>query len=208
MVNEVVDDLLLLAVADLEDVAALHVDDVRSVAVPVMQLELIDTKKLCLMFRLTQLFAVNRIRILQALFIDCLDNVFPKAGDLGNLLECICSMSQKIPGVLVQFFRDPVPIRFKRDELGMCPAAFRTPKLVMRKHNTGEIPADAKMPQSDLRMLVHMHPRAALRTDRFFRRDIQRTVVAEDFSAGYRFMNGSLRIMEAIQAARNHQKIC
>ena len=46
MVNEVVDDLLLLAVADPEDVAALHVDDVRSVAVPVMQLELIDTKKL------------------------------------------------------------------------------------------------------------------------------------------------------------------
>ena len=159
------------------------------------------------MFRLTQLFAVNRIRILQALFIDCLDNVFPKAGDLGNLLECICSMSQEISGVLVKFLRDPVPICFKGDELGMRPAAFRTPKLVMRKHNAGEVPTNAKVPQGDLRMLIHMHFCPALRADRFFRRDVQRTVVAEDFSAGYRFMNGSLRIMEAIQAARNHQKL-
>lgn len=108
MVDEVVDDLFFLAVADPEDMATFHIYDVCSIAMPVMQLEFIDTEKPCLILWLAQRFAVNRICILQALLVDGLDDVFPKTGDLGYLFECIRPMGQEIPGVLVQLFRDPV----------------------------------------------------------------------------------------------------
>ena len=55
MLDEVVDDLLLLAACDPEDVSGLHVDDVGSIPVAVVKLEFINAKELRMLFRLDQL---------------------------------------------------------------------------------------------------------------------------------------------------------
>ena len=58
MLDEVVDDLLFLAVGDPEDVPGLHVDDVRGVLPAVMELKLIDSEDLRRLFRLDEFFLV------------------------------------------------------------------------------------------------------------------------------------------------------
>lgn len=55
MLNEVIDDLLALAMGDPEDMASLYVDDVGGVLVASVKLEFVDTEVLCLPLGLGEL---------------------------------------------------------------------------------------------------------------------------------------------------------
>ena len=64
--------------------ACFQVNDVRCIAVPVMELEFIDSKDSGILFRLDQSLAIDRIKLFKPLFVDCLDDILAKAGNLSH----------------------------------------------------------------------------------------------------------------------------
>lgn len=90
VVNEVVDYLLLLAILNPEDVSGFKINDVRSISVTVVEFKLINTKVFRLFLGLYKLAAIiGGVVILETLFINLLDCIFPESGNLSYLLVCI-----------------------------------------------------------------------------------------------------------------------
>ena len=65
MIDEIIYDLLLLPVGDPQDMAVIHVNDMRCIEVAVMQFELIDSKDPRRLLRLDQLLTVECVFLLQ-----------------------------------------------------------------------------------------------------------------------------------------------
>ena len=126
MLYEVVHDLLLLASGDPEDMPGLHVDDVSGIPVPVVELEFINAKEFRMLCRLDQLSVRCSIKLLKTSLINRLYDVLTEAGKLCDLLVCVSPASQQIADILIQFHRDPVPGRFKRNVLHPGIAALGT----------------------------------------------------------------------------------
>ena len=81
MLDEVIHDLLFLAVRDPEDMPGKHVDDVSGIAVSVMRLELINAEETRRLLRFYQCLTINGVFILK-LQIDRLYCILAKSGDL------------------------------------------------------------------------------------------------------------------------------
>jgi len=108
VLNEVIDDLLALAMGDPEDMASLYVDDVGGVLVASVKL----TEVLCLPLGLGEL-AVQGVHFLQAFQVDRFDCVLAKTSNLSDLLEVVGSDGEKIPSVLQKWLRDPMTLCLK-----------------------------------------------------------------------------------------------
>ena len=79
MVNEVIDDLLLLAILDPEHMAGFKVNDMCRIPPAVVKLELVDAKEPRLPLGFYELAAIVRgIELLKAFFIDRLDVFLPR----------------------------------------------------------------------------------------------------------------------------------
>ena len=101
----------------------------RFISVTVMQLELVDSKDPCRMFRTNQLLSVDRIFLLQPALVYRLDCVFVQTGYLTDLPIHVIAKSQQISRVVVQFLRDAVMFRLEGDILHHSCSAFRASEL-------------------------------------------------------------------------------
>jgi len=202
MLNEVVDNLLLLAVLDPQYVSGFQIDDMCGIPVSVVKLELIDTKEPCLLLGLYEFLAIiGGIHALETFFIDLLDDVFAKPCELCHLFVGVSAAGKKVTCVLMQDLRNQMAIRLKGDILAFCGTAFGAAKLIVRKLQSAQISADINMPQIDFRACVNVHP-ATTGTKSFHLRDIKSPYKAINSSAGYGCFNGGFCIVEAIQAGR------
>jgi hypothetical protein len=187
--------------------ASLHINDVGRIPMSVMEFEFIDTEILCLPFGFDELFAVNGVFLLKALFVDILDDVLSQPGNLSNLFVRVSLECQEVTGVLIKGFRNQVTRRFEADELFFDSSAATAPKLNMGKSQTTEIIPKAEMPECDVRMTVDMHPLSAF-TPAFTFRQVKISLKAVNCSSGRCFPDDGLRIMEAKQTGRNLEKFC
>ena len=130
MLDEVIHDLLFLAVRDPEDMPGKHVDDVSGIAVSVMQLELINAEETRRLLRFYQCLTINGVFILKPFQIDRLYCILAKSGDLRNLLQRISPCSEKVLRVLQKFLCDPMMIGHERNRLHHGCAAVRAFQLV------------------------------------------------------------------------------
>ena len=121
MLDEVIHDLFLLAAGDPENMTGLHVDDVRGITMPVVELEFINAKEFRVLLRLDQLSVRCRIKLLKTSLIDRLYDVLADTGKLRDFLVRVSSTGQKIAHILMQFCGDPVTGSFKGNVL--CPGA-------------------------------------------------------------------------------------
>ena len=204
MVNEVVDDLFLLAIGDPEDVSGLHVDDVGGVLPAVVELEFINAEDLRSLLRLDKFLAVYGVQLLQPLLVDGFHCVLAQAGDLRHLLVSICSDGEEIPCVLVKLLCYAVTDGFEGDELALRRSAGRTFELVMWEEHAAQVTAEAQMPQYDIRVGVNVHTLPTLAHPVFFL-DSQTAAKAEYRASGLRCFCCRFFIFEAVQKRRNPQ---
>jgi hypothetical protein len=202
MLNEVVDNLLFLAVLDPQYVSGFQIDDMCGIPASVVKFELIDAQEPCLLLGLYELLAIIvGIHALETFFINLLDNVFAKPCELCHLFVGVSSAGKKITCVLVQDPRNQMAIRLKGDILAFCGAAFGAAKLIVRKLQSAQISADIKMPQIDIMACVNVHL-VATGTKSFLLRDIKSPCKAINSPTGSGCFNGGFCIVEAIQAGR------
>ena len=127
MVNEVVDNLLLLAILDPQNMTGFEVYDMRGISATIMEFEFIDAKVSCLLLKLNELLAtISGIELLETLFVNRLYDVFVETGDLCDLFIGIGASRKKIPGVLIQCRCDTMSFCFERNELAFGFLTMRT----------------------------------------------------------------------------------
>lgn len=86
--DEVIHNLLLLAMRDPEDMPGKHVDDVCCIAMTVVQLELINAEETRRLLRLYQCLAINGVLILKPFQINCLDGILEiRKNDGANVFQ-------------------------------------------------------------------------------------------------------------------------
>ena len=118
-----------------------------------MKLELIYAEVFSLLFGFYELLAViGRIDALETFFINLLDCVFAKPGNLSHLLVCISPSGKQITGILMKRIRNEVTFSFKGYKLALCGSTFRTTELVMRKQQPTQVSANAKVTDINIRM--------------------------------------------------------
>jgi len=156
MLNEVIDDLLALAMGNPEDMAGLDVDDVGGIVVASVKLELVDAEALCLPLGLDE-SAVNGVHILQTLQVDRFDRVLAKASNLSDLLEGVGSDGEKVPCVLQKCLRDPMAVSLKGHLLDPGgPAAWAQELLLVEFKGTIILP-EIQVPKTARERVVDMH---------------------------------------------------
>ncbi len=134
---------------------------------------------------------------LEAFFINLLNGVFAKAGDLCHLLVCISSTGKQITGVLMKGIRNEMSISLKGDKLALCSSTPMTTELVVREQLSAQVSTNAEMSDVDIRMRVDMHPWST-GTDPFFFRDIECAFMAVDNPAGLCCFYGSLVVVKTV----------
>ena len=107
MVNEVIYNLLLFAVGNPENVTGLKVNDVCGITSAIVKLKLINAQIFSLSFGFNEL-AINGIEFLKACFINLLNGILAKTGNLGNLLVGISTDGKKVSGILIKFLGNPM----------------------------------------------------------------------------------------------------
>ena len=75
----------------------------------------------------------GRIDALETFFINLLDCVFAKSGDLCHLLVCISSSGKQVTGILMKRICNEMAFSLKGDKLALGGPALGTTELVMRK---------------------------------------------------------------------------
>ena len=114
--------------------ACLQIDDVRSIFVAVMKLELVYSEEPCLFFRFDKFAAtIRRIEFLEAFLVNRFNGVLSKPGDFGNLLVCLRSSGKQVTNILEQSIRNEMSICLKGNMLAFGSLAMRTAELVMRE---------------------------------------------------------------------------
>lgn len=207
MVDEVIDDLFLLAVGDPEDVPGLHVDDVGCVLPAVMELEFIYAEDPRGLLRLDESFPAYGVEFLQPLLVDVLDHILSQPGDLRHLFVGICPVGQEIFRVLIKLFCHPVTHGFEGDELALSRPAGRALEPIMRKEHAAQVAAEAQMSQGDIRVCVDVHTRSAFAHAILF--FYGKSTPETDHSASrLGSFCGCPLVFEAVQAGRNAEVVC
>ena len=130
-----VDDLLLLAVGNPEDVPSLQVDDDRGISVAFVERKFVNAKEPGLLLWLYE-FPVTGVAVFQPLQINLLDDILAQASNSGNLLVGEGIERQQVTGILVELLGHPVAIGLEGDVLTFCCPTVRAAKLVVR-HSQG-----------------------------------------------------------------------
>ena len=129
-INEVIDDLLLLARLNPQNMACFQVGDVSGIAVAVVQQEFVNAQKPGQPFRFSQLLAIDSAKLLKPPLVNLLDCVLPKSCKIGHCLV-IQSPGKQITRVIVQIVRYPVAGSLEMDVLAFSLMASGTAELVM-----------------------------------------------------------------------------
>ena len=149
----------------------------------IVEFKFINAKIFRGLFRLNEFYSTDCVKLQQALLIDSFDRILAKPRDLSHLFVCISAEGKKVSCILTKFFRYAIAQCLKWNGLRFgCPTSG-TLELVVRKHQTAQVSANAQMSQSNSRVTVDMHPRSTS-TGTFFLRDIEKTVEAEDVTSG------------------------
>ena len=157
VLDEVVDDLFLLAFCNPEDMAVLHVDDVRRVLVAVVQLELVDAEETRLFVGTAELPVLD-VELFQPPLVDGFHDVLADARELADLLVGECMPTQEETDVFFQLLRDAVVLGLERDLLHVRMAAVRAEVLDVLELDAADAIADRKMLQRLLEALVMREP--------------------------------------------------
>ena len=109
--------------------------DVSGIASSVMKLELIYPEVFSLFFRLYKFLAiVGCIDALETFFINLLDRVFAKSGDLCYLLVCISPSGKQITSILMKRIRNEMTFSFKGykyQDVSLCASSVRRYKSAL-----------------------------------------------------------------------------
>ena len=109
--------------------------DVSGIAPTIMKLELIYTEIFSLFFRLYKLLTViGCIDALETFFINLLDRVFAKSGDLCYLLVCISPSGKQITSILMKRIRNEMTFSFKGykyQDVSLCASSVRRYKSAL-----------------------------------------------------------------------------
>ena len=157
--------------------------DMSGITAAVMKFELIYTEVFSLLLRLYELLTIiGCIDALEAFFINLLNGVFAKAGDLCHLLVCISSSGKQITGILMKGIRNEMSISLKGDKLALCSSTPGTTELVVREQQSAQVSANAEMTDVDVRMRVDMHPMSTS-AEPFFLRNVEDSAMTIDSSS-------------------------
>ena len=168
-----------------------------SQAVAVMQFELVNPEEAGRLFRLDKGFPIHCVKLLEALFIDLLDDVLTQPRDFGDLLEGVCSLGEQVPCIVVKGECDAMPLRLEQHFLHLGYMAMRTIELLPVETEAGQGRAYGQMPQVNAAMVVHVHPPAAGRADRIGFLDFDVPIKAVRITMRTRGTGKGLRVGEA-----------
>ena len=195
VLDEVVDDLFLLALRNPEDVAIRHVDDVRRILAAVVQLELVDAEEARLLFGAAELPILD-VELFQPLLVDGFHDVLANPRKLADFFVGERMASQEGADVFFQLLRDAVVLGLEWNLLHVRMAAVRAEVLDVLELDAADAVADRKMLQRLPEALVDMHAGTAGRAAAVFRK-IQRPIHAEGLAAGRQNLAGRVRVVEA-----------
>ena len=182
----------------------LHVDDVRRVLVPVVQLELVDAEEARLLFGAAEL-PIHDIKPFKATLVDGLHDVRANAGELADLLVGERVTGQQEADVVFQFLRDGMVHGFERDFLHMRASAIHAEILdILEADDAGSV-SDGEVLQRSCEALIDMQVRlAAKRASALFWKR-QRSVHAQRVAAVWQKLAGGIRVVKACQRGWNQQ---